>query len=77
MKMVAQATTGFFHRKVCGDREPSVAQFGQSGDQAGDMRLTQVRGERLVVPPLLDRDKAERVGDLGVVAVVEAAVVAA
>src|SRR5262245_19458125 len=41
------------------------------------MRLTQMRGERLLIPPLLDRDKAERAGDLGVVAVVEAAIVAA
>jgi hypothetical protein len=36
-----------------------------------------VRGERLVVLPLLDRDEAERIRDLGVVAVVEATVVTA
>jgi hypothetical protein len=34
-----------------------------------------VCGERVVVPPLLDRDEAERIRDLGVVAVVEAALV--
>ena len=41
------------------------------------MRLTQLRGERLIVTPLLDRDEAERVGDLGVVAVVDTAVIVA
>ena len=59
------------------DLGPAVAELGEPGDQACDVRLAQVGGERLLVAPLLDRDEAERIADLGVVAVVEAAVVLA
>ena len=76
-KLSGGSASGRFGDLVHGDLGATIAELREPGDQPADVRGAQVRVERLAIAPLFDGDEARRVDDLRVVAVVEAAVVAA